>query len=90
MGWHYVGRVRNRDLCRFGEHPWQPVKNLYALALASPKRLGDLEMTRSAPWPTQLYAVKHAPRGCKHRRITGTSALDKHSRQHAQCESERW
>ncbi|MDV7214219.1 transposase, partial [Azotobacter beijerinckii] len=55
MGWHYVGRVRNRDLCRFGEQPWQPVKSLYALASASPKRLGGLEMTRSAPWSTQLY-----------------------------------
>ncbi|SEJ54890.1 hypothetical protein SAMN04244579_04766 [Azotobacter beijerinckii] len=57
MGWHYVGRVRNRDLCRFGEHPWQPVKDLYALASASPKRLGYLEMTRSAPWPAPLYAA---------------------------------
>ncbi|AJE23599.1 Transposase, IS4 family (plasmid) [Azotobacter chroococcum NCIMB 8003] len=50
MGWHYVGRVRNRDLCRFGEQPWQPVKSLYALVSASPKRLGRFEMTCSAPW----------------------------------------
>ncbi|TKD47213.1 IS4 family transposase [Azotobacter chroococcum] len=90
MGWHYVGRVRNRDLCRFGEQPWQPVKSLYALASASPKRLGCLEMTRSAPWSTPLYAVKHAPRGRKHRRVTGTVARDKRSRQNAQRESEPW
>ncbi|GAB3396557.1 hypothetical protein GCM10027514_45370 [Azotobacter armeniacus] len=90
MGWHYVGRVRNRDLCRFGEQPWPPVKSLYALASASPKRLGCLEMTRSAPWSTPLYAVKHAPRGRKHRRVTGTVARDKRSRQNVQRESEPW
>jgi len=90
MDWHYVGRVRNRDLCRFGEQPWQPVKSLYALASASPKRLGCLEMTRSAPWSTPLYAVKQAPRGRKHRRVTGTVARDKRSRQNAQRESEPW
>jgi len=82
--------VRNRDLYRFGEQPWQPVKSLYALASASPKRLGCLEMTRSAPWSTPLYAVKHAPRGRKHLRVTGRVARDKRSRQNAQRESEPW
>ncbi|GAB3384116.1 hypothetical protein GCM10027514_24310 [Azotobacter armeniacus] len=66
-GWQDVGRVRNRDLCRLGERPWQPLKDRYALASASPKRLGDIAMTRSAPWSTRLYAVKQAPRGRKHR-----------------------
>jgi len=90
MGWHYVGRVHNRDLCRFGEPPWQPVKSLYAMTSASPKRLGSFEMTRSAPWSTPLYAVKQAPRGRKHRRVTGTVARDKRSRQNARRESEPW
>ena len=89
-GWHYVGRVRNRDLCRLGEQPWGPVKSLYALASASPKRLGCVEMTRSAPWSTQLCVVRHAPRGRQHRRITGTLARDKRSRQSAQREREPW
>ncbi|TBW33918.1 IS4 family transposase [Azotobacter chroococcum] len=89
-GWHYVGRVRNCDLCRLGEQPWGPVKSLYALASASPKRLGCVEMTRSAPWSTQLCVVRHAPRGRQHRRITGTLARDKRSRQSAQREREPW
>ncbi|MGV6477259.1 IS4-like element ISAzvi5 family transposase [Azotobacter vinelandii] len=90
QGWHYVGRVRNRDLCRLGEQSWQPVKSLYALASASPKRLGRLETTRSAPWSTQLCAVKHPSRGRKHRRVTGRVARDKRSRQNARRESEPW
>ncbi|GAB3391839.1 hypothetical protein GCM10027514_35990 [Azotobacter armeniacus] len=85
-----VGRVRNRDLCRLDERPWQPLKDLYALASASPKRLGDIAMTRSAPWSTRLYAVKQAPRGRQHRRVTGALARDKRSRQSAQRESEPW
>ena len=49
QGWYYVARIRNRELYRREEYDWQPVKNLYALVTSSPKSLGRVEMTRSAP-----------------------------------------
>lgn len=49
QGWYYVARIRNSELYRRDETDWQPVKNLYALTAASPKALGRVEMTRSAP-----------------------------------------
>lgn len=83
QGWYYVGRVGNRDLCRFDEQPWQPIKTLYEQASASPKSLGTYQMTRNAPSFTQLYLLREPALGRKYRRITGKIAEDKRSRQNA-------
>jgi hypothetical protein len=40
QGWYYVGRVRNRHLCRMGEQPWQPIKAFYGQAGGCTKSLG--------------------------------------------------
>ncbi|WP_413791797.1 IS4 family transposase [Pseudomonas sp. N4] len=90
QGWYYVGRVRNRDLYRVALEPWQSVRNLYAHATASPKSLGRIEMTRSAPHFINLYCVKHSPKGRKHQRVTGSIAKNKLSRVCAHRESEPW
>jgi hypothetical protein len=90
QGWYYVGRVRNRDLCRLDEQPWQPIKTLYEQASASPKSLGTYQMTRNAPYLTQLYLLREPALGRKHRRVTGTIAEDKRSRQNAHREREPW
>lgn len=89
-GWYYVGRVRNRDLCRLDEQPWQPIKTLYEQASASPKSLGTYQMTRNAPYCTQLYLLREPALGRKHRRVTGKIAEDKRSRQNAHREREPW
>jgi len=90
QGWYYVGRVRNRDLCRLDEQPWQPIKTLYEQASASPKSLGTYQMTRNAPYLTQLYLLREPALGRKHRRVTGKIAEDKRSRQNAHREREPW
>ncbi|WP_320110005.1 IS4 family transposase [Pseudomonas sp. B21-056] len=90
QGWYYVGRIRNRELCRRDSQAWKPVKNLYALATASPKSLGLIEMTQSAPHFIHLYCVRHPAKGRKHKRVTGSIAKNKLSRQSARRELEPW
>jgi hypothetical protein len=74
QGWYYVARIRNSELYRRDETDWQPLKNLYALTAASPKALGRVEMTRSAPHFIDLYCVRHCAKGRKHQRVTGSIA----------------
>ena len=90
QGWYYVARIRNRELYRREESEWLPVKNLYALATSSPKSLGRVEMTRSAPHFIDLYCVRHSAKGRKHQRVTGSIAKSKFSRQSASREREPW
>jgi len=90
QGWYYVARIRNRELYRSDFSEWQPVKNLYAQATSSPKSLGCVEMTRSAPHFIHLYCVRHSAKGRKHQRVTGSIAKSKLSRQSARREREPW
>lgn len=90
QGWYYVARIRNRELYRGDENEWLPVQNLYALATSSPKSLGRVEMTRSAPHLINLYCVRHSAKGRKHQRVTGSIAKSKLSRQSARREREPW
>ena len=90
QGWYYVARIRNRELYRGDENEWLPVKNLYALATSSPKSIGRVEMTRSAPHLIDLYCVRHSAKGRKHQRVTGSIAKSKLSRQSARREREPW
>lgn len=64
--------------------------DLYAQAMASPKRLGAVEMTRNQPFVTRLYGMKQAARGCLHRWISVRVARDKRSRVHGRREREPW
>ena len=90
QGWYYVARVRNRDLYRRDSNTWLPVKNLYALVSSSPKSLGHIEMTQSAPHFIHLYCVRHRAKGREHQCVTGSIAKNKLSRQSANCEREPW
>jgi len=89
-GWYYVGRVRNRDLYRNEQGQWQPIKQLYQQITSTARSLGQIEMTRSAPHSVALYGIHQPPRGRKHRRVTGSIARSKLSRQNARREQEPW
>jgi hypothetical protein len=51
FGWHWLGRIRNRDYIAFAERPdeWLPAKSLYAQATRKPKLLGAARWVRSNP-----------------------------------------
>ncbi|AZF08545.1 Mobile element protein [Pseudomonas sp. R2-37-08W] len=89
-GWYYVGRVRNRDLYRNEQGQWQPIKQLYRQTTSTARSLGQIEMTRSAPYRVALYGIHQPPKGRKHRRVTGSIARSKLSRQNARREQEPW
>jgi hypothetical protein len=89
-GWYYVGRVRNRDLYRNQQGQWQPIKQLYRQTTSTARSLGQIEMTRSAPYQVALYGIPQPPKGRKHRRVTGSIARSKLSRQNARREQQPW
>lgn len=89
-GWYYVGRVLNRDLYRNEQGQWQPIKQLYQQITSTARSLGQIEMTRSAPHSVALYGIHQPPKGRKHRRVTGSIARSKLSRQNARREQEPW
>ncbi len=89
-GWYYVGRVRNRDLYRDERGEWQPIKQLYQRITSTARSLGEIEMTRRAPHSVALYGIHQPPKGRKHRRVTGSIARSKLSRQNARREQEPW
>lgn len=89
-GWYYVGRVLNRDLYRNEQGQWQPIKQLYQQITSTACSLGQIEMTRSAPHSVALYGIHQPPKGRKHRRVTGSIARSKLSRQNARREQEPW
>lgn len=94
LGWHYVGRVRNRTHCRkAGCDAWQPVKSLYAYATTQAKNLGQYvlcQTTGKSHW-TRLVVVDKVPQGRKHMNAKGTARRQsKQSRDCAARENEPW
>ena len=65
LGWHWLGRIRNRDFIAFADRPeeWLPAKSLYAQATRKPKLLGAVRWVRSNPLPGQLVAFFRPPKG---------------------------
>jgi hypothetical protein len=67
LGWHWLGRIRNRDFIAFADHPddWQPAKSLYAKATLKAKLLGSAHWVRSNPLLGQLVTFYRPTKGRK-------------------------
>jgi hypothetical protein len=63
---------------------------LYEQASACAKSLGVCEVTRNTPYFTQFHLLREPALGRKYRRLTGSIAEDKRSRQNANREREPW
>lgn len=95
LGWHWVGRVRNRTLVMPGSaagmgHPWQPCKSLYADATATPRDLGAFAIVRSHPMCCRLVVLRKPAKGRKRRNQRGQVAASKDSLTSAAREREPW
>ncbi len=95
LGWHWVGRVRNRTMVRpdteaRAAHPWRPCQALYADATATPRDLGPFVIVRNHPLPCRLVVQRKQPRGRKDRTCKGQVAASKHSLANAAREREPW
>ena len=90
-GWYYVGRVRNRDYAQLSADPtWFPAKQLYQHATSTPQALGELRVTRSAPWATRAYLYRKRRAGRHRLTVRGTRKHDGPSQKHARREREPW
>ena len=98
IGWHWVGRIRNRDMVRpQGQaHPnsradlWQGTKTLYARATSKALDLGLFDYVRSHPISARLVTIKHAPKGRHMTTVKGERTRSSHSKKKSKAESEPW
>jgi len=91
MGWDWVGRLRNRHLVRESEQDeWFRSDELYALASATPKSLGQMQLTRRGPISCHFVLYKGKPMGRSKRTATGERACSAHSEKCAKREREPW
>ncbi len=92
LGWHWLGRIRNRDFIAFADQPdeWLPAKSLYAKATQKPKLLGSARWARSNPLQGQLVAFYRPAKGRKQLTVQKRPAKSKQSRQQAKREKEPW
>jgi hypothetical protein len=94
MGWHWVGRVRDRARLRRldpnGLSGWFPCKTLYAQASARVRSLGRFVLTESNPLAVRLVLVRRRRRGRTERTRQGQPVRSGHARKMARREREPW
>ncbi len=91
MGWHWVGRIRNRTLVQQqGSDTWGPCKAFYAQATKTPTTLGLVYLVRSHPLRCSLHLVRQSPKGRIHKSVFGVPIRASSSRKIAVREREPW
>ena len=59
MGWHWVGRIRNRDFVWFEqERDWKFSKTLHPTATTRPKALGTTQLVRYRPLLSLIFILE--------------------------------
>jgi Transposase DDE domain len=94
LGWHWLGRIRNRDFIAWrgtdtGE-PWFGATSLYPKATTKPACLGTVQWVRRQPLAAFLVLVKQSPKGRRHLTQAGRRSQSQHSKKQANREHEPW
>ena len=92
LGWHWIGRIQNRDFVAFDDSPdeWFAAKSLYAKATRKAKLLGPAHWVRSNPLPGELVTFYRPAKGRKHLTTKKKTVKSKQSRKQAKREREPW
>jgi Transposase DDE domain len=101
QGWHWIGRVRNREYVSRVEpgqqgaaHKksprWFPAKTLYTDAGATSEDLGVFDSPRHRPNRCRLVRVKRLPTGRKHRYPSGKEQRHTQAKKSAAAAREPW
>jgi hypothetical protein len=92
LGWHWLGRIRNRDylIWEGAPHEWIPAKSLYGLADPKAQDLGSAQWVRRAPLCGRLILMRHPRKGRKDRTLAGPAHRSRLSRKHARSTKEPW
>jgi hypothetical protein len=90
LGWHFVGRVRNRVYVKLGaQNPWR----LTAKLLESRRPLtafGTIQLVRDQPFSCQLLRYCQVRQRRKHRTVRGQVSKSFASREAARAQREPW
>jgi len=92
LGWHWIGRIRSRDLVCFDTPAgqWISAKSLYAQATARPKNLGFAGWVRNNPLASRLVLIRQPKKRRQDLTYSGTQRQSKRSHVHASREREPW
>jgi hypothetical protein len=96
LGWHWVGRSRNRDMVRRHGAPgaphaaWQGCKHLYVRATGKALDLGVFDCVRNRPHVHRLILIKKTPKGRFMPTVNGARSRSNHSKKQARAQSEPW
>lgn len=90
LGWHWLGRVRNRVYVQLEQDgPWQLTSSLLQ-AHSRIRLFGAVRLVREQPFSCQLLRYRQALKGRKHITAQGKISQDKHSREAARSQREPW
>ena len=91
QGWEFVGRVRNRTLCReTGETSWLPVKGYYAKATRSARYLFAGLLARDNPVDCHFYLFRGTKQHRMKKNLRGKRIQSAVSLKHEKREREPW
>jgi hypothetical protein len=92
LGWHWVGRIRNRDHIALDDHSghWISAKSLYVYAKVKPRYLGKALWVRRNPLAGHLVLLKQQTKGRIDKTVCGNRSRAGRSRRQANRENEPW
>jgi hypothetical protein len=92
LGWHWLGRIRNRDFIRWQDtsEPWFGATSLYSRASTKPAYLGTIQWVRRHPLSAFLVLVSQAKTGRHRYTHAGRQSQARHSKKQAKREQEPW
>lgn len=97
LGWHWLGRIRNRDMVRphadamdDASAKWCGAKTLYAGASSKARDLGVMDYVRNHPLTCRMVIVKRPLKGRQMKTVSGARTQSSHSRKQARAQNEPW
>lgn len=91
MGWHWIGRIRNRDMVSpADDDTWTGCKTLYAKATATAQALGQYRYVRHHPVSCRLVLIKRVRQKRHNNNCLGKRVRSSHSLKQARAQREPW
>lgn len=89
-GWAFIGRIRGREMVRYGAGPWIRATTVYGQAQGQARDLGQHTYVRSNPIEARLVLVKLPARGRHRLNIYGRRRAGRTSRKCARAARDPW
>lgn len=91
LGWDFIGRIRHNTQCKnTSEGWWEPIKNLYNLAVMKAKFLGGFMLAKEGSLFCYFYLMKQKKQYREKRNLVGKKVRCSVSLKHAKRGNEPW